>query len=212
MVVGKWSVDELSKLKELYQSYTKQEIARVLNRSVFSVVGALNTFKIRKRNKSKVSINCTEVELAYIAGIIDGEGNIQIVKIKPGKKYGSINYTYELKVSVSNTDWRLVDWLRNKVGGFISTCKSEGKKNAYKIGFSISIVDRLLPLVYNYMIIKKEQVDVAFEFRKTFDTKHPRRKSTNSEVLSVRESLYRKMLDLHNSGRIRNETENQLCE
>ena len=56
----------------------------------------------------------TEI-LAYTAGIVDGEGSIHIFKSKT--KQGSAGFKIEMRVSVSNTNEYLCQWLKMQFGG-----------------------------------------------------------------------------------------------
>jgi hypothetical protein len=51
-------------------------------------------------------------EAAYAAGIIDGEGSIQLTRIRKTRWPSPA-------VSVASTDFELVEWLRSRVGGSI---------------------------------------------------------------------------------------------
>lgn len=56
------------------------------------------------------------VELAYIAGIVDGEGYIGLSKFQ-GKVYGARyknKYSYKTRFVVTNTDRSLILWLHSK--------------------------------------------------------------------------------------------------
>ena len=72
-------------------------------------------------------------KLAYLAGIIDGEGTIVIAKGKIRK--GRINHPYSLRLVVMNTDIRLIEWLKENFGGSIHTKRSIGKlENRLPVG------------------------------------------------------------------------------
>jgi hypothetical protein len=51
----------------------------------------------------------TVAEIAYLAGIIDGEGCIYIGNFSCNKKTG-VPY-YQTNIQVTNTDKKLIDWL-----------------------------------------------------------------------------------------------------
>ena len=58
-----------------------------------------------------------EIDLAYIAGIIDGEGSIMLMKTHSTDKFKSP------KVSVTSTSFELIDFLQSKFPGTISNQK-----------------------------------------------------------------------------------------
>lgn len=141
-----------------------------------------------------------EKELAYIAGIIDGEGSIQIFKRKPSKS--SIakrqkNFWHTSYVKISNTDIRLLDWLKKRVGGSIQKGKRRGKRrNCYELHINPSKSTELLQKVYPYLVIKKEQADVVFEFRSTYENRYCRG-GLPKHILEAREKCYTQLKELH---------------
>jgi hypothetical protein len=62
-----------------------------------------------------VSPELTERELGYIEGILDGEGTVTLCKQK--RKPTSKKYTYYPLVSVSNTDIRILQHIKELLGG-----------------------------------------------------------------------------------------------
>jgi len=102
-----------------------------------------------------------EWKIIYLAGIIDGEGSISILKQKNRK-----NCSYSLFLAVNNTDKRLVDWLKENFNG--NYCVAEEKDNQsrmynwrlYKQNDIINLLKRIKP----YSVIKQEQIDLAIRF------------------------------------------------
>jgi hypothetical protein len=76
----------------------------------------------------------TSEMLAYIAGIIDGEGTITLVRYSGKyKDQKSTSVKYRVYVCVSNTDRILVDFLRINCGGIVATLKKKpGCKQAWQ--------------------------------------------------------------------------------
>ena len=99
---------------------------------------------------------------AYLAGIIDGEGTITLTRLHK-------NQTPSPVVSVSNTHLPLLQWIRERAGGAISS------KNRSKPHHTISYVwsirhDKaihLLKEIKKYLLIKKKHADlVVLEYKK----------------------------------------------
>ena len=61
----------------------------------------------------------TVAQLAYLAGIIDGEGSIYIGNFSCNKKT-KVPY-YQTNIQVTNTDKTLIDWLFDIFGGLVTT-------------------------------------------------------------------------------------------
>lgn len=124
----------------------------------------------------------TTAELAYLAGLIDGEGNVSIGDTrksprksrglrKPRKEYvGQINYTTQ--VSICNCNLEVLEWLKAKFGGLIHIAKKPGKpgwdiKKAWVMPCKPcrEILQSILP----YLIIKKNQAKLLIEAREIID-------------------------------------------
>lgn len=124
----------------------------------------------------------TIAELAYLAGLLDGEGCFSINDKrksprkskglrKPRKEYiGQINFTTQ--VSICNCNLEVLNWCKEKFGGLISIAKKPGKphwdiKKAWVMpcGQSKEIIQCILP----YLIIKKNQAILMIEARNIID-------------------------------------------
>jgi hypothetical protein len=117
----------------------------------------------------------TVAEIAYLAGIIDGEGTItccraiqSYYKNSPNKKI----YGYRLLCKVSNTDLELLYWIKERFGGRISKWSNNytekatlrGWKKGYSIDWWTKDATEIVKLVYPYLIIKKRQATLALKF------------------------------------------------
>lgn len=111
-----------------------------------------------------------EEKLAYLAGIIDGEGTIAILKRRKETRKTIVmrSDSYQLQVFVTNTNEDLMVWLLNTFGGSKSHHKGD-KRNPnskrwfvwYVSGYNaIKILRKIEP----YLIIKHKNAEVAFEF------------------------------------------------
>lgn len=112
-------------------------------------------------------MNLNKAQLGYIAGVIDGEGSISI--IKASTKY---NFSYQLRLIVTNTDYRMLKWLKDTIGyGNVAERKRSKYKpnwsNVYVYAITANKAKDLLKAVYPYLVIKREQADIAIEFTKT---------------------------------------------
>ena len=97
--------------------------------------------------------NIVDVENAYVAGIIDGEGNISMKK--------DAGY-YNLSVAVTNTDKEVLEFIANKFGkNIFEIGVRKGRKRCFRwiIGGepAVKMLERLLP----YFIIKKKQAMIG---------------------------------------------------
>lgn len=98
-------------------------------------------------------------KLAYLAGIIDGEGTITLAKQSNG--YGA----RRVEVSVANTDKGLMDWLQAEFGG--SVRQRRGRADHYKKLYDWRVRDRrareLLRECVPYLKVKKPRADLILK-------------------------------------------------
>lgn len=117
----------------------------------------------------------TPTELAYLAGIIDGEGTITIIRAT--KKWReNTRVVLTPTVQVHNTNENLLRWLSDKLGMVVfsrdrrlSTMpRNQPIKSTPKTSYSMNIVGyrcfRLLQAIEPYLIIKREQAATVIRF------------------------------------------------
>ena len=97
----------------------------------------------------------TETELAYLAGIIDGEGSIGA----HGETLGKRNGSYQVNVQVGMTQIGSLDLFVKVFGGRIGLgCKpTSGGKPVYKWRLSARKAANCLEQLTPYLILKREQ-------------------------------------------------------
>lgn len=103
----------------------------------------------------------TNEELAYTAGIVDGEGSISIAKHKDGH-----NFNYVLQVAVDNASAWLIMWLDSTYGGSISRYKPKEQKHSEIFRWTTSGrgAMKFLEFILPYLQIKKPQAEIAIKF------------------------------------------------
>lgn len=98
----------------------------------------------------------TETEKAYIAGIIDGEGTVTLVR-------GHRNETHAPEVSVANTNLDLLEWLRQKIGSGV-ILKKQRKLSHHSLAYTLKVRDnhaiRLLNDIKQWLIIKRRHAEL----------------------------------------------------
>src|SRR5574338_1062599 len=130
--------------------------------------------------------------LAYLAGIIDGEGCFHACKLKnkPGDGYKNGHYRCVLKVS--NTDKRLFDWLQETFRGTCSAAIKQTRDKLFKRDCYEWVVTghRLLDIcqqVLPYLIIKKRHCELIIKFRQTF----PQQLGRGNREITAEETIIR---------------------
>lgn len=101
----------------------------------------------------------TETEKAYMAGILDGEGSLNISH-RGGRR------DPQKSVSVANTSLELIDWIIERFGGRVYPYKKrEGWKQVYLVKWtSKEDIGYLLNQIIDYMIIKRKLADIMLEY------------------------------------------------
>lgn len=147
----------------------------------------------------------TIAQIAYLAGIIDGEGSIYIGNFSCNPKT-KVPY-YQTNIQVTNTDKPLIDWLYEIFGGLFSkrTPKqhaSNSRKQAYIWTASGDRVTHLCELILPYLIAKKRQCEIMIKMRATFTKNHCTKgkrgiQQHSADLVYLRQSYMDEMRNLH---------------
>ena len=132
----------------------------------------------------------------YAAGFFDGEGCIAI-------RYDKRCDSYILKVSVSNTCRSVLAAFQERWGG--SMTENSPKKEHHQ-GWSDWLLQGragipFLKDVHPYLVVKKEQSDLAFELINTYGTNPGRGHRLSQEVKDKRLELKEKLHSLKTKGK-----------
>lgn len=143
-------------------------------------------------------------EIAYLAGIVDGEGSLVIGNYSSNKKTGAIHYHTTLEIN--NSGKELIDWLHKTFGGNVLkyTPKQHAKNCRLQVYRYIANGDRLThlcELIYPYVTIKKRQVEIMLQMRETYKIRYKEGqqgfRGLNDDVLNLRQSLLLELRSLH---------------
>jgi hypothetical protein len=139
----------------------------------------------------------TSEELAYMAGIIDGEGTIGARHRSNGKgrRY------HDFMMSIASTDARLIDWIHERFGGsrdYRDQRDSVRHKPLYRVSWAgkqgAAIAEACLP----YLVIKKEQALLYLELRALMGTRGAR---VTPENFAMRSDLVDQLHVLNKRGK-----------
>lgn len=94
------------------------------------------------------------IECAYIAGIIDGEGSIMLVRFKKNQFPAPC-------VSIASTTYELLEWIKLKSGMGVIKEKKNYNKEKHKNSFTFTVkyneALQLLEEIYPYLIIESKK-------------------------------------------------------
>ena len=113
-----------------------------------------------------VRVPSDPVKLAYLAGLIDGEGCIGIAATFD--KRSSRSRAYFGRLYVSNTDIRLMAWLQEHCGGRVNAMPRKSQptwKTGYKWELQGANAELVLRATLPYLVLKRRQAETLLELR-----------------------------------------------
>lgn len=134
----------------------------------------------------------TELEKAYIAGIIDGEGSIMLQKFH-------YNEYHSPCISIASTTLELLNWIKSVVGkGIIKRKKNYNiseHKDCYSYVLKYNDALAFLQEIYPYLIInsKKKRAELILKIYKSLT---PRNGSYSAELLKQKLDFYTEFISI----------------
>jgi len=161
--LNSWNDQDTTILCENFSNKTNEEIQKLFpSRSLPAIrcrASELNLHRnIYKINVEQTKIiNISEPEISYIAGFFDGEGNIAPYKTR--EKW------YVLRMTFSNTNMDVINFIKSKIGGHISTFKVVNCKRCYNLSITgMNRVFVLAKMILPYSIVKKQQLQLIIDY------------------------------------------------
>lgn len=117
----------------------------------------------------------TLAQVAYTAGIMDGEGTFYIGNYSGNRKNGDKHY--QTLIAVATTDKSLMVWLFNIFGGGFreytpKQMAKNSRKQVYRWQATSNRMLHICELILPYLIIKRRQAEIMIEIRRTFNDEH----------------------------------------
>lgn len=154
--------------------------------------------------KLKPSRFPTQIEIAYLAGLVDAEGCFRVHRLI---KKNRPNPTYATILAVGNTNTLFFPWLTSIFGGNItfSGSKREGRKNSATWYIMSTKLKVFIHDLLKYLIIKRPVCEKIIEFEQTIITNGGDRHSDKfkvsfKEVLIKREIIFAQIQSLNAKG------------
>lgn len=106
-------------------------------------------------------------DVAYVAGIIDGEGCIRVKKTKPYRCQGRATPGYDASVQVKMVDRGAVEFVCKTIGGWVYLQKSGLKsgRDQYTCQATGRQAEDGLRLVLPYLRVKRRQAELVLQLR-----------------------------------------------
>ncbi len=134
--------------------------------------------------------NISKIDLAYLAGFVDGEGCLAINKRKHKNKFGEwIGYSAYL--DLTNVNKEVMDFIKAKfkISSKVYENQQKGnRKMAYRLRLNKKESGAIISLIQEFLIVKRNQAIVFLDFCK------------NSRDEIRRELLWSEMKKLNHRG------------
>ena len=136
-------------------------------------------------------VSVSSVDVAYAAGIFDGEGNVHIGLIREGD--------YRLQIQTVNTSRPLLEWLQARWGGGIYDVRHYDNNPKYAPCWtwnlsSRAVKYRFLAAIEPHLIIKRRAAKIALAFLAIPPATPPHRSSP--DLLTRKAELFRELRGL----------------
>ena len=143
------------------------------------------------------------IDWARLAAYIDGEGYIRVAT---GKTHSG-----RLEVNVSNTDYRLLEWLKSTFGGNVYVGSRKGpaqKKLLWRWVVDRSNAERILAGCLPYFIVKREQAECGLSFQRIISTQNANGEPKKGHKISLiaraeRDAITSKLHEARSIGTMR---------
>lgn len=133
-----------------------------------------------------------DTDLAYLAGLIDGEGTISCSQLKTTKGFLALHK----QLSIFNTNIAVISWITSRFGGTVHSRSRDIKwKTEHQVKWSANEGYKLLKLVLPYIVIKRQQAEIYLALHETKSIS-----GVTQEVQSYRAELVAKLQELNKRG------------
>lgn len=157
---------------------------------------------VSTRSPKKDVSNVPAIDWARLAAFLDGEGSISLVyTVHKDPKFQGRRSNEYIRLTIANTDPRLIDWLVATFGGKIRTRiyeRNERWKTAYWWTSSCARAAELLRGCLPYFILKRERADIALAMQATM--KRYGVKGVPDEIVAQRTVMVEQMHRLNAKG------------
>ena len=143
-----------------------------------------------------------DIQIGYLAGIIDGEGCIYVNRRKASGRRKTPGYA--VKVVVSITSYALVEWFQeNAKLTSIHHSQPEGnRKEKWTCTWNNSKAEWILNTVLSHLVIKKKQATLGLQLLEHLRTTPIERgKTVSDDLIQYRESIKKQISILNFRGK-----------
>ena len=134
----------------------------------------------------------TSVQMAYLAGIIDGEGSLSLFR----RTRSNGTPKFDARLQVISTDRRLLDWIVSttslgRIWFRASTSQQRARwKPMHAWALHANGLRLLLPHVVPHLVIKSEQAHLLLRYTQLVRDRVPIHPAVLPEVMSICDTIY----------------------
>jgi len=141
----------------------------------------------------------------YIAGFVDGEGYLSILKLRRKSARGGIWYQAVIKVSQREKDAKVLEYIQETYGGIMSNRRIYTDNSCPSLTLDIKNrkdIQRMLNDLLPYLIVKKKQAELLLEFLDLpkVKTRKPEKLFTIDDLKEKQSQLYEVARKLNKRG------------
>lgn len=156
----------------------------------------------------------TELEKAYLAGLIDGEGCIYVDRFKDKRKKNS-NPGFVLRLKITMTCKKTIQWVHDTISKEFECSKifankgyeyiHTNRKQCYEFKFAKEL-NKFLGYILPYSITKRSQIELGLRWSETkYDNakrgRNSRFMAMPDDILKNKEEIYAQFRLLNKKGR-----------
>ena len=156
--------------------------------------------RIKDKERKTQPVLLSDVDRAYAAGLVDGEGCIRITSSGSGGGTTFRQGQYTLMVELTNTDYVMIQWMQQKFGGSVSHCKEDAilnKRQKWHWRVAANKALFCLDAIWPYIRTKRYQAKLGRRFQRY--TQHVGAPATQKRQ-SLHERFYQEFRVLNKRG------------
>jgi len=104
-----------------------------------------------------------DTDLAYAAGLFDGEGCISINKVKPNRN-PNLKPGFQLRCSISITDEETANWFKEMFGGYVMFRQRARAQDYWQWVVTSNGAYEFLKVLQEWLRLKKPQAEIGIAF------------------------------------------------
>lgn len=138
----------------------------------------------------------------YIAGFLDGEGYVGLIKRKSVASNRGFYYKPVVKIAQRTKDSEVLNILKDMYGGFLSNRKAFGNSNESSM-WELASKKQIKPFledISRLSLIKKEQIKIVLDFISIKELKNSLSENEKQEIYKQQSLCHQKLLKLNKRG------------